>query len=79
MENIKVKSETINGLVQEFRFEFMDFVYAGNERDVDEKDDMTYIYELNDILNDILREVAVIESERDRAKEQASRFSCQLR
>lgn len=71
MANVTVKSEAINGFASEFRFKFMDYVYSSNDPEFDEKDDLTYIVELNDLVNDILREVACIESERDEAKRSA--------
>ena len=71
MANVKVKSDAINGFASEFRFKFMDYVYNSNNPEYDEKDDLTYIVELNDLVNDILREVACIESERDEAKHSA--------
>lgn len=71
MANVTVKSEAINGFASEFRFKFMDYVYSSNDPEFNEKDDLTYIVELNELVNDILREVACIESERDEAKHSA--------
>lgn len=74
MKRIKVKSENINGMVKALEFDIMSLVYSTNDPDEDDRSDMEIVTTIHDRINDILTEVAAIESERDRQKELASKL-----
>lgn len=74
MKRIKVKSENINGMVKALEFDIMSLVYSTNDPDEDDRSDMEIVTTIHDRINDILTEVAAVESERDRQKELASKL-----
>lgn len=74
MKRFKVKSENINNMVRALEFDIMSLAYSTNDPDEDDRSDMEIVTTIHDRINDILTEVAAIESDRDRQKELASKL-----